>query len=168
MVTRLVSTAIGAALLAPALAALPAPQTGVGGVQSGAPPIEGIRALTPFEEFTGRLKLDEKTQVPAAREIFLAAAREAGPVGVEMLQLRQKLLNVELGNAQDAKVVEDAYTAAATKMIGIETAAFAKVYATLKPNQQSNAAQAFTLIAGIFQSPAPGAGGRGQRGGGRQ
>jgi hypothetical protein len=51
-------------------------------------------------------------------------------------------------------------------MASIEASAFAKPYATLKPNQQSNAAQAFTIMAGIFQPAAPSGGGRGQRGGG--
>ena len=40
-------------------------------------------------------------------------------------------------------------------MAGIEAAAFAKTYATLKPNQQPNATQAFALMAGIFQAAAP-------------
>ena len=129
---------------------------------------EGPRALTRFEEFTGKLKLDDKTQVPAAREIFTAAAKDAAPVGVEMLQLRQRLLNLSLtGKPEDLPAVQDAYATAAAKMAGIEAAAFVKIYATLKPNQQSNAAQAFAIMAGFFQAPAPAAGGRGQRRGGQ-
>ncbi len=168
MVFRLLLTTLAAALVVAALTWRVGAQTGAGGVQSGAPPIEGVRALTPFEQFTNRLKLDEKTQVPAAQEIFTAAAKEASPVAVEMLQLRQKMLNVALsGNPEDQKAVEGAYTVAAAKMTGIETSAFAKVYAGLKPNQQSNAAQAFALIAGFFQAAGPSGGGRGQRGGGQ-
>jgi hypothetical protein len=161
LLTTLIAAVMVAALTWRAVA-----QTGSGGVQSGAPPIEGVRALTPFERFADRLKLDEKTQVPAAQEIFTAAAQEAAPVAVEMLQLRQRLLNAALsGNTEDEKAVESAYTVAAAKMTGIEATAFAKVYATLKPNQQSNASQAFALIAGFFQAAGPG-GARGQRGGG--
>ena len=164
----LTTLALAAALLVGALAWPAVAQTGAGGVQSGAPPSEGVRALTPFEKFADRLKLDEKTQVPAAQEIFTAAATEAAPVAVEMLQIRQKLLNVALsGSPEDQKAAEGAYTVAAAKMAGIEAAAFAKVYATLKPNQQSNAPQAFALIAGFFQAAGPSGGGRGQRGGGQ-
>src|SRR5438132_14414436 len=64
------------------------------------------------------------------------------------------------------KAAVDAYAAAAAKMAGVEARAFASVYATLKPNQQSNAPQAFALMAGMFQPAPPRAGGRGQRGGG--
>jgi hypothetical protein len=166
MVFRPVLTTLAAALVVAALTWRVGAQSDKGAGQSGAPPIEGVRALTPFEQFAGRLKLDEKTQVPAAQEIFTAAAKEAGPIAVEMLQLRQKMLNVALsGNPEDQKAVEGTYTVAAAKMAGIEAAAFTKVYATLKPNQQSNAPQAFALIAGFFQAAGP-AGGRGQRGGG--
>jgi hypothetical protein len=128
---------------------------------------EGARALTPFEQFADKLKLDSKTQLPAAREILTAAAKDASPVAVQLLQIRQRLLNVALnGNPQELKPVQDSYAAAAAKMAGIEAAAFAKVYATLKPNQQSNAVQAFAVMAGMFQVVAP-AGGRGQRQGGQ-
>jgi hypothetical protein len=53
----------------------------------------------------------------------------------------------------------------AAQVTGIETKAFAKVCATLKPNQQGKAASAFELMAGMFNAPAGGRGGR--RGGGR-
>jgi hypothetical protein len=168
MGVRPLLTTLAAAVMVGTLTPWAAAQTGRGGVESGAPPSDGVRALTPFEQFAGRLKLDEKTQVPGTQEIFTAAAQEAGPVAVEMLQLRQKLLNAVLsGSPEDQKAVEGAYAVAAAKMAGIEAAAFAKVYATLKPNQQSNAPQAFALIAGFFQAAAPAGGGRGQRRGGQ-
>jgi hypothetical protein len=131
---------------------------------------ERAQARTPFQLFADKLKLDEKTQVPAVEEILSAAAKEAAPVGQQMLQLRQQLVNLDLAKKGDdeTKPVVAAYADAAAKMAGIEARAFAKVYAMLKPNQQSNAAQAFAIMAGIFQpaAPRPGAG-RGQRGGGR-
>jgi len=126
----------------------------------------GARKMTPVEEFADKLHLDAKTQVPAVQEILSAASRDAGPVGQQMLQLRERMLNVALGNGGDAKTTEDGYAAAAAKMAGIEAAAFAKVYALLKPNQQKDAAQAFTIMAGMFQPAAP-AGGGGARGGRR-
>ncbi len=165
--------ALGLVALAPALWALPAPQrgggggiTGPGGVEGAVMGSESAREMTPFEEFADRLKLDKKTQVPQAAEIVNAAAAEAAPVGVQMLQLRQRLLNDDLsGDAAEAKSVLDAYTAAAAKMSHIEADAFSKIYALLEPNQQSRAPQAFALMAGFFQST-PGSG-RGGRGGGR-
>jgi hypothetical protein len=128
------------------------------------------RQLTPVEQFAEKLKLDSKTQVPAVQEILSAAQREAAPIGTEIMQIRQRLLNIDLsGKPEDAKSSEDALTTASAKMAVIEAGAFAKVYALLKPNQQKDAAQAFTIMAGIFQPSAPSAGGgRGRRGGGLQ
>lgn len=111
------------------------------------------RELTPFERFADKLKLDNKTQVPQVAEIFNAAATEAGPVGRELLQLRQRLLNVELsGQADQLQPALDAYTEASARMSAIEAATFAKVYALLEPKQQSRAPEAFELMAGFFQS----------------
>ena len=55
-------------------------------------------------------------------------------------------------------------------MTGIEAEAFGKLYALLKPNQQSKALQAFELMAGLFAGTGmPGGGaGRGRGGEGRQ
>jgi hypothetical protein len=137
-------------------------QRGGGGTVAGIPAAPTARAMTPFEEFADRLRLDQKDQVPQVVEIFNAAAVEAAPVGREMLQIRQTLLNVELNDAADQRqAVIDAYAAAAARMASIETAAFQKVYALLEPNQQSRAPQAFELMAGFFQSgPVRGGGGR--------
>jgi hypothetical protein len=154
------------ALSAPAWAqALPKNSTGEGEVFASDRP----RALTPFEQFADRLKLDAKTQAPQAAQIFSDAAKEAAPLGQQMLQLRQRLVNLALENkAEEMKPVQDAYAATAAKMAGIEASAFAKVYATLKPNQQSSASQAFAIMAGMFQPAAPRGGTRGQRGGGER
>ena len=132
--------------------------------------VERVAPKTPYQLFAERLKLDLKTQVPAVEEILSAAAKEAAPVGVEMLQVRQQLVNLALSNKPDEmKPVVAAYAAAAAKMTAIEARAFAKVYGTLKPNQQSSASQAFAIMAGMFQAQAPGGAARGgQRGAGGQ
>ena len=144
---------------------LPKNSTGENDVFAG----ERVQVRTPAQQVADRLKLDAKTQVPVVDRIFADAMKEAAPIGVQMLQLRQQLVNLELGKKPDEmKAVVDAYAAAAAKMAGVEARAFASVYATLKPNQQSNAPQAFALMAGMFQPPPPRAGGRGQRGGGQQ
>jgi hypothetical protein len=164
-ISWLVAGALAVAL-ASAIPAHPFAQGGnASGAGPGAPPPEmaslAPRALTPFEEFTGKLKLDSK-QDQAAEEIFNAAAREAAPIGVELLQIRQRMLNAALsGTPDDVKAASDAYAAAEAKMAAVEAGTFAKVYALLTPKQQSNAPQAFALMAGFFQSQ--GAGRRGGR-----
>jgi hypothetical protein len=176
MRARLYWVAVAVVILVPASLALAAWQRGGGGSLTGAGALpegmvgEGVRQETPFEQFSQKLKLDEKTHVPAAREILLAAAQEGGPVGMQLLQIRQRMLNVALSDKpDDMKAAMDAYTEAATKMMAIEAAAFQKVCAILKPNQQTNAAQAFTILAGLLQAPAPATGrGGGQRRGGQQ
>jgi 2-hydroxychromene-2-carboxylate isomerase len=157
--------------LVPTIFASPVPQnapisSGMGSDDTGAPRI-GLQQRNPYEQFADRLKLDSKTQIPAVEQILSEAAREAAPIGQQMLQLRQQLVNLALENkSADIKPVVDEYAVAAAKMAGIEARAFAKVYATLKPNQQSSASQAFAIMAGMFQLPAPR--GRGGRGGGQR
>jgi hypothetical protein len=143
-------------------------QSGMGREDTGAPVLQaGPR--TPFQQFADRLKLDAKIQKPLAEEVFAEASKEAAPVAQEMLQLRQRLVNMSLSAAPDeTKPVVAAYTAAAAKMTGIEARAFAKVYVTLKPNQQAGASQAFGIMAGIFQPTMARGGGRGGRRGGER
>ena len=174
MFARSALIALAPVVLVATLFALTVPQnapisSGMGSDDTGAPRI-GLQQRTPDEQFADRLKLDSKTQIPAVGQILSDAAREAAPIGQQMLQLRQQLVNLALENKPaDMKPVVDAYAVAAAKMAGIEARAFAKVYATLKPNQQSSASQAFAIMAGMFQPPAPrGPGGRGGRGGGQR
>jgi hypothetical protein len=128
-----------------------------------------VQARTPYEEFADRLKLDAKTQAPAAQQAFSGAMAEAAPIGQRMLLLRQQMVNVSLGgNASEMQPVLDAYAASAAQMAAIEARAFKLVYGTLKPNQQSNAPQAFALMAGMFQASPAGGGRAGQRRGGGQ
>ena len=157
---------VAAAVLTAGLAYRATAQTGSQGTEGAVMGSMGARNLTPFEEFVSKLKLDEKTQVPAVREIFVAAAQQAVPVNNEMLQIRQRLLNVMLtGTADEAKAVQAAYAVSAAKMTGLEAATFAKVYTMLKPNQQPRAPEAFAQLAGMFQSGAPSARGGQRRGG---
>ena len=127
------------------------------------------RALTPTETFMAKLKLDEKTQVPAAQEILNVAVRDAAPLSNQLLQLRQTLLNAEL--SKDTAVIKqaiDAYASAAARLSSVEAQAFAKIYALLKPNQTSKAVEAFELLPVILApgTPMRGAGGPGGRRGG--
>jgi hypothetical protein len=138
---------------------------GGGGDQSGSDTTMSARALTPFEQFAGKLKIDLKTQAPTVEQIFAAGAKEAEPVAQQLIQLRQRLVNAELnGKADDVKPALDAYTAAAARMAGIEADVFAKVVASLTPAQQARPAdgfeQAFAIMAGFFQQATPRGGGR--------
>jgi len=128
---------------------------GAGG--SGLP--SGIDApRTIPQQFALKLKLD-KTQSPAVDQILSASATEAAPYVQQMLQLRQRLLNALKENRpEEIKAAQDAYAVAATKVAGVEGAAFGKVYALLKPNQQKDAPQAFALISGLFATTSPAGG----------
>lgn len=123
------------------------------------------------QQFAAKLKLD-KTQAPAVDQILTAAATQAAPHATQLLQIRQRMLNALHANREDeVKAAQEAYASAAADIARIETAAFAKVYALLKPNQQKEAPQAFTLLAGLFSNPPAGGGparGNSRGGGGRQ
>jgi hypothetical protein len=121
--------------------------------------------MTPFETFADKLGLDEKTQLQPVREIFLAGVAEAGAPARELLQLRNKLLNVERsGQTDEMKPTLDAYAAAAAKVAAIEASTMSKVAALLRPNQQNKIPQAFVVLQGMFQINAPAAGGGRGRG----
>ena len=161
---------VAACVLPMILAAQNAPiSSGMGNEDTGAPRLN-LQQLSPTEQLIDRLKLDGKTQAPDVRLVLMDANREAASSGQKMLELRQRLVNLALQNKVDemAPVVE-AYAAAAADMAAIEARAFTRIYALLKPNQQSSAPQAFAIMSGMFQAPPPraGAGRSTQRGGGQ-
>ena len=147
----------------------PGPGAGGGGGSGLPSDINAPRTIP--QQFAAKLKLD-KVQGPAVDQILTAAATQAAPPAAQMLQLRQRMLNaLHAGRGDEVKAAQDAYASAAADVARIEAAAFAKVYALLKPNQQKDAPQAFALIAGLFSiSPTGGGAARGgSRGpGGRQ
>ena len=129
----------------------PGPAGGGSGLPSG---IDAPRTIP--QQFASKLKLD-KIQAPAVDEILTAAAIDAAPVAQQMLVARQHLLNAaRSGRPEELKTAEDAYAAEAAKIAGVEAAAFAKVFALLKPGQQKDAPQAFALIAGLISNPPAG------------
>ena len=125
-----------------------------------------MQRQSPFDIFADRLKLtkDQKTEALA---VVADALKESGPVRQQLMQAKLDLAKAMLSgaSADDLKKTNDTYASLAAQMTGIETKAFAKVCATLKPNQQGRAASAFELMAGMFNATAGGGGGR--RGGGR-
>ena len=120
-----------------------------------------IQRQTPFDIFADRLKLnrDQKTE---ALTILADALKESAPLRQQLMQGKLEMAKEMLNGVSedDLKKTMDTYASVAAQVTGIETKAFAKVYATLKPNQQGKAASAFELMAGMFNSSAGGAGGR--------
>ena len=97
---------------------------------------------------------------------------KAAPTRDLLTKGRIVIANAITGKASDDEVKKllGEYAAVSATMTGIEAEAFGKLYALLKPNQQSKAPQAFELMAGMFAGggmQGGGGGGRG-RGEGRQ
>lgn len=123
---------------------------------------------TKFGLFTEKLKLN-KEQKEEATATVAAAIEESAPVREDLDKSRVALASalIDGKTGDDLKKPADDYTAAAARMTAIEVKAFSKVYASLKPNQQSKAGQAFELLAEVLEQV--GAGGeRSGRGRGRQ
>ena len=131
---------------------------------SGAPPMQ---PNTPFEDFVEALRLDNRSQVPQVQQLMVEGAKGSAGLVTEIFQARQLILNLELTNkAAEKPPALQSHAALAAQMAGAEAATFAKVYALLRPNQQSRAPGAFAQMAGFFFPPAnPGRAGRGSSGG---
>jgi hypothetical protein len=137
----------------------------------------GGRAQVPSptreEMLFDKLKLDKEQREEAAR-ILSTAKEKAAPARDLLAKRRIAIANAITGKASDddCKALFDEYTALNATMTGIEAEAFGKLYALLKPNQQSKAPQTFELMTGMFAGGGPGGGtgdgsGRGRGGQGR-
>ena len=135
---------------------------GGGGMGGGGMP--RIQKLSKLEMFVDKLKLN-KEQIEELLKTLEAGREEAAQLLRPIDEGRAAIVNAMLNSRTDAvkKGVDD-YAALRSKMVAIEAKTFAKVYATLKPNQQSKAAQAFEFLAGMFDAGAlagrPARGGR--------
>ena len=127
-----------------------------------------MQRQAPFDIFSEHLKLN-KDQKTEALTVLGDALKESGPLRQQLMQAKLDIAKAMLGgaSADDLKKTMDTYTSVATQLTGLETKAFAKVCASLKPNQQGKAASAFELMAGMFNAPAGGGGG-GRRGRGER
>jgi Spy/CpxP family protein refolding chaperone len=115
------------------------------------------------DQIADKLKLN-KEQKEQMLTIFSAAREKATPVRDQMEKQRAEIAGAMInGKTGDElqKLLAD-YSATAAQMTGVEAEAYGKIYATLKPNQQKNAGQAFDLMAGLFSAPARGGQGRGR------
>jgi hypothetical protein len=129
-----------------------------------------VHRLTKQEMLLDKLKLN-KEQKEEATKILSAAMEKAAPARDMLTKGRVVIANAITGKASEEEIKNllGQYTAVNATMTGIEAEAFSKLYALLKPNQQSKAPQAFELMAGMFAgSGMPGGGaGRGRGGQGR-
>ncbi len=128
---------------------------GRGGGRGGmdmAPNIGPRRVLSKPEQIIEKLKLN-KDQKDEFEKIMNSGREEAKPVQEAMIKLRGQLASAMVQGAADAdmKKAMDNYAAAAAQMTAIEAKAYGKLYAILKPNQQSKGPQAFELMAGLFE-----------------
>ena len=133
-----------------------------GGMRGGAGSGGGsaqARRLTKEEMLLDKLKLTKEQREEAAR--ILSTAMEKAAPGRDLLNKgRIAIANAITGKASEADLNKllGEYTTVNTKMTGIEAEAFSKLYALLKPNQQSKAPQVFDLMAGMFAGGGPGGG----------
>jgi len=140
---------------------------GMGGMGGGGMPGGMPRKQTKAEMLLDKLKLS-KEQKEDVVTILNAANEKAAPIREQLAKGRAMMANMITSKAPEAelkKLMAD-YTTVAAMMTNIEAEAFGKIYATLKPNQQSKAPQAFELMAGMFNA-APAGPGRGRGGQGR-
>ena len=136
---------------------------GGGGMGDDTGAMPRMQRQTPFDIFADRLKLT-KDQKAEAQTVLVDAMKESAPLRQQLAQGRAAIANAILGgkSEDEQKKLMDAYTVLVAQVTGIETKAFAKVCATLKPNQQGKAGVAFESMAGIFNAPAGGGGRRGR------
>jgi len=116
-----------------------------------------------FDQFADKLKLN-KDQKEQAQSIMDAAREEATPLREQLSKARINIADVLINNKGDEelKKAQDAYSGVVAQMTGVEAKAFQKIYALLKPNQQSKATQGWDLMADMFSSSGRGGAGRGQ------
>ena len=135
------------------------------GDETGAMP-RAAQRQTRAQMIADKLKLN-KSQKEDLEKILIGCAQEAMPLRTQMDQARAQLAGALIDGKGEDEVnkQQQAYGELVAKMDGLEAQAFAKIYAMLKPNQQSKADQAFELMAGIFvQAGRGGAGGGAGRG----
>ncbi len=117
-----------------------------------------------IDQFADKLKLN-KEQKDETNAALSAAVEESAPVRMDLDKSRVAIAGalIEGKSPDEVKQLLDQYATVAAKMTGIEVKAFSRVYASLKPNQQPKAGQAFELMAEALDTLGSG-GGRGGRG----
>jgi Spy/CpxP family protein refolding chaperone len=115
-------------------------------------------------QFADKLKLNDE-QRQETDKILAEGFQKAAPIRNQIDQNRANIAGalIDGKSADEVKKLTDSYAALEAQIDALEVEIFTKIYATLKPNQQSKAAEAFELMAGVFDR-VPGGGG-GPRGG---
>ena len=110
-----------------------------------------------------KLKLS-KEQKQQAQQILSTTMQKSATARDLVTKGRQIIATalIEKRSDDEIKRLFNEYTTVSAQMTSFEAEAFGKIYAILKPNQQSKAPQAFELMAGMFAG-----GGRGGEGQGR-
>jgi Spy/CpxP family protein refolding chaperone len=177
MLARLVLTATLAAALTTMLAFAQRGGGGMGGQggmgQSSAGGARGgrtgnsemprVERHSKLDTIAEKLKLN-KEQKDQVQTIFLAALEESKPLGDQIMKARDEIAEAMIAgkSEDDIKKMLDEYSGLAAQMTGIETRAFAKLYALLKPNQQPKAPAVFETMDGMFGAQTGGGGSRGR------
>jgi hypothetical protein len=106
-----------------------------------------------FDQIADKLKLS-KEQKEQAQTIVDAGREEAAPLRESVAKARLGIADALINAKGDDEVkkAQDAYAAEVAKMTGLEAKTFGKIYALLKPNQQSKASQAWDLMADLFST----------------
>ena len=120
---------------------------------SGAPPM--VADPTPFEQYVDKLTLNT-TQLAQIQKLFTTAAGEAAPISRELLGLRETMLMADVEGKADAFAAAAAgYATAAAKMAAVEIKAVQQAATVMTPKQISKSAEAFVVMAGLFNLPTP-------------
>ena len=120
---------------------------------SGAPQM--VADPTPFEQYVNKLTLKTE-QLEQIQKFFTTAATEGAPISRELLGAREAMLTAEVaGNAEQFGAASASYATAAVKMAALEIKAVQQAATVLTPKQMSKSAEAFVVMAGLFNLPTP-------------
>jgi Spy/CpxP family protein refolding chaperone len=158
----MLSRILAVAMVFAAIAAAQRPGGG-GGAPSGPAATDAggwgsahARFLSPFEQLAVKLKLD-KDQRAAAEPIVDAAQTAMVQAQQKLVEARKELVLAMLDpktNPDEVAKLTAAYTALSAQAKTLESAAFGKICALLKPNQLSKAVPTFALLArAVEQGP---------------
>ena len=125
----------------------------------------GMRRLSKLEMFEEKLKLN-KEQREEVQTAYSATMEKSAPLREIITKGRQVIANAILaGKSDDVNKMFGEYATVCAQMTAAEAEFFSKVYAMLKPNQQSKAPAAFELVDGMFAGGGMPGGMGGRRGG---
>jgi Spy/CpxP family protein refolding chaperone len=129
---------------------------GMGGMMSGMP---RAARQSKADQLAGRLKLD-KEQKEQLQTIFSVAREKVGPIRTELDKARAQIAGAMIDgkSEDDVQKMLSAYSGLVVQMTSLQAETFSKIYAMLKPNQQSRAAHTFDLMAGVLEESGGGRG----------